>query len=212
MKNLFGKLLIVLTVAVGFASCMKEDGNDDWIKQAEEQERVIDSILTADKNKIKEYIEEHLPDAVEDTVTFDFQYLGKSNVKRGMWYKVQQLPTDDSYEYQVEGNAYKYPKVKLNYTAKLLDGTVVESAEGENFNFAIQSSIINNAWFVSFFPYAIRLNSNDIPVGGLTKDGLKKGSIITVVTPSRYAYASTAKTDIPANSPLVYEFEVISIE
>jgi FKBP-type peptidyl-prolyl cis-trans isomerase len=195
---------------------MKNDGNDDWIKQYEEQERRIDSILTADKTKIQSYVAEHLPDAQEDTVTISFQYLNKPNVKRGFWYKVQQEPTDDSYEYKIGSTSLVYPKVKLNYTAKLLDGTEVESAEGENFDFNQTSAVIKNAWFVSFFPYSIRLNSEDRTVGGLTKDGLKVGSIITVVTPSYFAYGSTAKTTslgtIPANSPLVYEFEVISIE
>lgn len=212
MKNLFGKLLIVLALAVGFVSCMKDDSNDDWLKQLEEQERMIDSVLSADKIKIKEYIEANLPDAIEDTVTFDFEYLKKPNVKRGIWYKVHQLATDDSYEYQIVGNQYKFPRVKLNYTAKLLDGTLVETAENENFDFDAQSSVINNTWFISFFPYSIRLNSNDIIAGGLTEDGLKTGSIITVVTPSQYAYGTSAKTNIPANSPLVYEFEVLSIQ
>lgn len=218
MKNLLGKLLVVLVLALGIASCAKDNNNDDLYKQYEEQERIIDSTLAAQKIDIEAYVNAHLPDAEEDSITIYFQFLDKE-VKRGIWYELDNTAVeDDSYEYEWTGTNYVYPKVKLTYTAKLLDGTIVESAEEENFNFGIQSPVINNAWFVSFFPYSIRLNVTDKIVGGLTKDGLKKDSKITVVTPSYFTYGATKKTgtnempDIPANSPLVYEFTVISIQ
>lgn len=72
---------------------------------------------------------------------------------------------------------------------------------------------MNNVWVYAFFPYSIRFNGNDEIIGGLTKDGLKKGSIFRMVTPSYWAFDTrTNIKDIPADSPLIYEFEVLAIE
>jgi len=222
MKKLFITLGICLFAGLMFSSCNdKGDNMDEYYRQIEEQERKIDASLAADKIKIEDYLaslteEDALFDAEADTVKFPFSILDK-DVRRGLWYKVITPPTDDSYEYKINGTGYlTYPKVKLNYTAKLLDGTLVESVETENFDFGAQSAVINYTWFYSFFPYSIRLNGDDRTVGGLTRDGLKKGSKFAVVTPSYFAYGSVVKTggveNIPANSPLVYEFEVLEIE
>jgi len=71
------------------------------------------------------------------------------------------------------------------------------------------------AWFYSFYPYSIELNAQERVLGGLTEEGLKVGSKFAVVVPSYLAYGSVSKTTdlgtIPANSPLVYEFEVLEI-
>jgi len=187
---------------------------DEYYKQLEKQELRIDSILNAQKIDIEEYVETHLEGAKEDSIYYNYSYIDK-RTKRGLWYRVDSEPTDETYDYKVNSSATAliYPTVKLKYSAKLLSGETVESdTEGSIYNFGVSSSKINSAWIISFFPYSIKLNGNDIVVGGLTKNGLKKGSKITVVTPSPFAYGSTAQSSIPANSPLVYEFEVLSIE
>ncbi len=213
MKKLFKTLFVGFLVA-GFISACNKDDNEDYLKQFEEQELRIDSILNAQKIKIEEYVDANLADAKEDSIYYNYRYINKKT-KRGIWYRVESEPTDNTYEYKVNSTASAliYPVAKLKYSAKLLDGTEVESDEtGSTYNFGLTSSKINSAWIISFFPYAIKLNGDDIVVGGLTKNGLKKGSKITVVTPSPFAYGSAAQSNIPANSPLVYEFEVLEIE
>ncbi|NGF57691.1 FKBP-type peptidyl-prolyl cis-trans isomerase [Parapedobacter sp. SGR-10] len=218
MKKLFKTFVILALGSFVLASC--NDKTDIDLGQYEEEERKFVAALAAEKVKIENYLanlteEDALYEAEEDTVLVPLQFIN-DEVTRGMWYKVITPPTDDSYEYKISGSGYlTYPKVKLNYTAKLLDGTLVESAEGENYDFGSQSAVINYAWLYSFFPYSIRINSEDRVISGLTEDGLKVGSKFVVVVPSYLAYGSVVKTggveDIPANSPLVYEFEVLQI-
>lgn len=215
MKHLFKTLAFVVVGSLTFTSCTK-DNNDDITEQYREQELRIDSILNAQALDIEEYVADNLPDAEQDDIYYPYNYIDKET-KRGFWYKLDNSAVeDDSYEYKWTAAGLTLPKVKLNYTAKLLDGTLVESATGEDFDFKVQSPVINYAWLYSFVPYSVRFNGEDKILEGLTEKGLKKGSKITVITPSVLAYGSTKKTggvsDIPANSPLVYEFEVLEIE
>ena len=154
-------------------------------------------------------------------MTVSVHYLWKKN-KRGLWYQVLETPTDNAYEYkgQLVNSYYGYyfapilPKVKLKYTAKLLDGTIVQKdLEGSTYDLATTSNtIFNSAWQISFVPYIIKHNGENKVVNGLTTQGLKKGSKIKVITPSYWAFEKKKVGEIPANSPLVYEFEVLEIQ
>ncbi|GGH05912.1 hypothetical protein FAZ19_04495 [Sphingobacterium alkalisoli] len=216
MKNLLKPLFAFAIVATTFTSCMEKDDTDyDAIYLREEQ--IIDSIFSAQKLVIEDYVDMHFDNAKEDTIKLTYRYLNKS-IKRGIWFEVLSEPTDDTYEYKVNPNSTQgapiYPKWKLKYKASLLNGTVVqEDSEGTEYSFNTNNpNVYNNAWFISFIPYSLKYSGKDFIYEGLTKNGLKKGSKFRMVTPSYFAFASTAKDKIPANSPLVYEFEVLEIE
>ncbi|MFD1768602.1 FKBP-type peptidyl-prolyl cis-trans isomerase [Sphingobacterium suaedae] len=218
MKKLLKPLFAVAIAAVSFTSCMEKD-NTDYEAQYRKEEQAIDSILNKQKTQIQDYVAstEAFEGATADTVTFRYQYLDKRTT-RGIYYKVVQAPTDNSYEYKLQSNgsqlAYVWPTVKLKYKATLLDGTLVkEDATGTDYSFAsANTKIMNQSWVYAFFPYSITFNGDVVPVGGLTKDGLKKGSIFRMVTPSQWAFGARTDVDkVPANSPIVYEFEVLEI-
>ncbi len=220
MKTLFKPLIVLAFAAVAFSSCMKDNSAENEAEQRQQEEAIAASLAT-DKTKIETYLAANPSEAPEgwqeDKTEVTLTLIGKKPL-RGFWFEVLETPTeedDEAYKYEFSGQGYKAPKVKLTYTASLLNGTEVQSEVNGDFDFATLSNnnkIYNETWFYSFFPKSIRLDGRDIEVGGLTAKGLKKGSKIRVVAPSIWAFRSQAVEDIPANSPLVYEFEVLSIE
>ncbi|MCC2599065.1 FKBP-type peptidyl-prolyl cis-trans isomerase [Sphingobacterium sp. FBM7-1] len=217
MKTLFKPLLVLAVTAIAFTSCMKDDSADREAAQRQQEEAIAAS-LASDELKIEAYLAANPSEGwQEDDTEYPLTLIGKSP-KRGFWFEVLETPTeedDEAYTYEFSGQGYKAPKVKLTYTASLLNGTEVQSEDAGDFDFATlanNTTIYNQVWFSSFFPKTIRSNGEDYPVGGLTAKGLKKGSKIRVVAPSIWAFGSNKVGDIPANSPLVYEFEVLEIE
>lgn len=223
MKTLFKTVMFAAVGAVLFASCNDSSDNYDYEAEYLKQEKAIDSIFQKDAKIIANFVDDTFQ---EDSLKITYNYLDKT-IKRGFWYKVITQPTeenDNAYKYQVNSTGYGLPiiapKVNIKYTARLLDGptvlegTIVENEPGGDYDFASNTSkVINWAWVYSFSPYSIRINeTNTTKIGGLTKNGLKVGSKIIVVSPSYWAYGSTKSDKIPANSPLVYEFEVLSIK
>lgn|SRR5690606_24080813 len=215
MKNLIKPFFAIALAAVTFTSCMK---NDDPIDNTEEYRKIeqrVDSVLTKQKVAIEAYVQNELLNAVEDTVTINLTYLDKV-VKRGIWYQIDAEPTDDSFEYEVTGSGYTIPNAKVKYSVKNLEGTTTYKEDTAGSSYVLggsnaNPSVFNQVWQSSFYPYSIDYNGNTMYPKGLTKEGLKKGSKITVVTPSIWAFDTQNVGDIPANTPLVYEFEVVEI-
>lgn len=221
MKKLFTQLFALVIIGTSLTSCMKNDDTDYEAENIKIEERV-DAILLAEKLKIEEFVHNEYPLAVEDTVLMKYNYINKKT-KRGIWYQELEKANEENekaytYEINANGSQVLYPKVKLKYTAKLLNGTIVqEDIDGSNYDLSVSNTnIIKNIWINAFFPYSIKFNGADIPVRGLTKNGLKKGSKFVVITPSYWAYGDKDATvngkTIPASSSLVYEFTVLSIE
>ena len=222
MKKLFKLMTIALVGSLVFTSCKDNDLDLETGKEANlKAEKKLDSLFSAEKIKIEKYVTDNFTNAIEDTVSVSYQYLGKK-IKRGLWYEILSAPTDDSFEYTGKFVSSYYgsyftanlPKVKLKYTAKLLDGTVVQQeSEGSLFDLSTMSATTyNNVWEMSFVPYSIKYNGNTQITNGLTAKGLKKGSKIRVISPSYWAFYNKSTDKIPAYSPLVYEFEILSIE
>lgn len=224
MKNLFSLLAVAAVMATTFTSCNKDDDYDyaKELEKAKKAEEKLDSLFSAQHLLIQDYVETNFTNPIEDTVTYRFNYIDKK-IKRGIFYQIDSEPTDNSYEYkgQIVNSMYGsyfapiLPKVKLKYSAKLLNGTVVgEDATGSDFDLStMANTIFNNAWQIAFVPYSIQYNGETRVFGGLTSQGLKKGSKIKMITPSPWAFHERAiGTTIPANSILIYEFEVISIQ
>lgn len=224
MKTLFKPFIVLLCAAVTFSSCMKDTSAEDEARQRE-QEEAFEALLLNQQIKIEQYLLEHPSEAPEgwqeDDREIPLYALGK-NVKRGIWFEVLAEPTeedDEAYEYELApgGQDVVRPTVRVNYSVYLLDDDTepVQSGEDEKFDFMTfgsNSSIYAPVWEYAFFPKSYVQNGEDIPYWGLTAKGLKKGSHIRVVTPSPWAFGENQVDDIPANSPLVYEFEVLGIE
>lgn len=176
-----GSALSVLT------SCSDEVGN---VHNPAEQ-------LEIDKQLIKEYVDKNHTDAVlhDDT---------------GIWYEILEEGDTTSYKYKIDTVAKRlvYPTATVLYKGMLLNGTTFDQSKDDKGNaFAINPSGIIQAWVIAFFPE--KIGSQE--VGGLTKKGLTVGSKIRIFTPSYYAYGPRANGSIPANSPLVFEIEVLDI-
>lgn len=221
MKTLFKPFIVLLCAAVSFSSCMKDTSAEDEARQRE-QEEAFEALLASQEDDIEQYRFDHPSEAPEgwqeDEREIPLPTLGRA-VKTGIWFEVLAEPTeedDEAYEYKYSSaGGLVTPTVEINYRVSLLDGTEVQSGEDEKIDFSTFSSntnVFNELWVISFFPKSFRENSQDIPYIGLTAKGLKKGSHIRVVTPSVWAFGEQGTNDIPANSPLVYEFEVLSIE
>src|SRR5690606_13700993 len=193
MKALFKQLLVLAFAAVAFSSCMQDHSAEQEAEPRGQQEAIVAS-LAADKIKIEEYLLDNPSEAPggwqEDDREETFSLLGKT-VKTGIRFEVLAEPTeedDEAFEYEFSSSTGPVPpKVKVNYTATLLDGTEVESGENENIDFATfqsTSNIYNGVWVIAFFPKSFRVNGQDQRYYGLTTKGLKKGSHIRVVAPS----------------------------
>lgn len=230
MKTLLKPLVVLLGVVVAFSSCMNDTSAEDEARQRQEEE-AFEALLAEEKTEIDAYLNANPSQAPggwqEDDREVTLHTIGRT-VKTGIRFEVLEVPTeedDEAYEYELAGGGQSvvYPTVRVNYSVSLLDADEddepVQSGENSQFDFATfsqTSRIYTPAWEFSFFPNSYTLNGESISYVGLTENGLKKGSHIRVITPSVWAYgANVMEADggtIPANSPLVYEFEVLGIE
>jgi len=226
MKTTLLKPVAFAAIAIGavaFTSCVDKGDDTDYEELLRREEVRVDSLLRVQKPDIEAYVQA-LPDVAdwrEDTVKVTFFRLpNQPTVNRGIWYRVvSDADADNTYDYRINssGNAVVLPTLKLKYKASLLNGTEVQSEQtGGDYSFSVlmngPSNVFNVAWYYSFFPYSIKFNGDDKIISGLTKDGLRKGSKLHVVVPSYYAFDQRSVDKIPANSSLVYEFEVVGID
>ena len=223
MKTLFKPLLVLVLATVTLASCMKDTSAEDEARQREIEEKIF-AQLEADTKAIQDFADENPSEAPggwrKDDVDQRFPTLNKT-VKRGYQFEVLADPIpeegEEEYEYKFaqNGQGVIFPKVKVNYSVSLLNGTEVQSGENREIDLATfhtNQEVYTDTWVYSFFPKTIRYNEEDRHIGGLTAKGLRKGSHIRVLAPSLYAFGDQKVGEIPANSPLVYEFEVLEIE
>ncbi|MFC6103562.1 FKBP-type peptidyl-prolyl cis-trans isomerase [Olivibacter domesticus] len=209
MKHTNKLFLLIFGVIILFSACNKTDFDE----LAREQERQ-DSIEEA---RIKNLIKEQAPllkAYVENPSN------GWTNpildTSRGIWYEILTRGQEDSYTYKRSGSGQIVaPKIEVKYKGQLLNGTVFDQTDEQSTNkktfiFNLAQDIIP-AWTIAFLPQKIPYNGQDYAVGGLTSTGLKKGSKIRFVAPSPWGYDTRERDKIPANSPLVFEIEVVDI-
>ena len=219
MKNLFKPLFALAIITTAFTSCMDDGDNTDYEARALAEERTLDSLLSAQKTSIEAYVSTEFTGAtvVRDTATINLPRLGKK-VGRGMYYQVLAQPSDTTYEYKFNGSGFVTPTVKVKYWISTLNKTVVQKDDvGGTYTLNGQNAAFNSTWLYSFYPYSITYNGIEVKVdplrlGGLTRKGLKAGSKFRVITPSIWVETNNTSSSIPPNQPLVYEFEVLSIQ
>jgi FKBP-type peptidyl-prolyl cis-trans isomerase FkpA len=221
MKNLLGLLAAVAFMATTFTSCNKSDGYnyEEQLEAIRKEEMKIDTLLIQQKIAIEKYVTDNFTNAIEDTTKVAFQVLDKK-VKRGIWYEIISPATDNTYEYKLNAsqNGVVYPTWKLKYKVNSLTSETPIFSDQEGTNYTLTGTTNNNiftqAWIIALFPAKYKVNGQDINYIGLTKDGQKKGSKIRVIVPSLYAYGAQGLSakNIAANTPLVYEFEILEIQ
>lgn len=89
------------------------------------------------------------------------------------------------------GNPNPGSNVLVNYKGYLLDGSVFDESNGDPRQFNLNGLI--TAWQI-----------------GIPK--LSKGGKMTLFTPSYLAYGVSSRPGIPANSPLIFEIELINFQ
>lgn len=128
--------------------------------------------------------------AQEDSIIKDYMNRNKLKgeaSKSGLYY-VETL----------KGNGVKAvpgAKVTMQYTGKLLDGTVFDSSIGRS------------------EPFSFPLGQNKVIKGweeGITK--MNKGGKAIFLIPSKLAYGSSSVGKIPANSILIFEVELVDVQ
>ncbi|WP_343540098.1 FKBP-type peptidyl-prolyl cis-trans isomerase [Sphingobacterium thalpophilum] len=214
MKNLLSTLLVGLTLAsIFFASCNKDNFDyDAWEKEQLEKQRIQDSIN-------KKRIEEQYPiikEYVAGNQLQNVQYVDSL----GIAYQLLAAGEETSYSYSFNSSGgIIAPDVIVKYIGKLVpSGTVFQQTE-EGKTAELNLSQVIQAWKIAFIPKSISFNGKDIPVGGLTLTGLKKGSKIRIIAPSPFGYGDTGKqgsssssVSIPAKTPLDFTIEVVDIK
>src|SRR5690606_9525289 len=194
-----------------------DDNGSDWADEQRRRDSInnarIEALLDEQAPILKDFAEEHIPDAILDDST-------------GIWFKIHEPGEEGSYsKWLVPGSmgglALARPTVEVKYTGKLLNGDVFDETSAddpEDKTRSFQLGGLIPAWDISFYPKEVRLNGNDYKIGGLTEKGLQKGAIIELVAPSPYCYDNREQKNkdgevtIPANSPLHFYIEVVNIK
>ncbi|HTN20108.1 MAG TPA: FKBP-type peptidyl-prolyl cis-trans isomerase [Pelobium sp.] len=152
---------ILLIAFLGFSACKKEKYIDRTALVYEQYGK--DTVI------INKFIADNDIPAVKDS-TFDVYY---QIIEPG---EGDTIPTD-------------YSIITINYTGKLLNGTVFDQGVSKEF----QLGTLINGW---------RL--------GIPK--IRKGGKIRLIIPSGFGYGDVARTGIPANSILDFDIELKDIK
>ncbi|WP_437921035.1 FKBP-type peptidyl-prolyl cis-trans isomerase [Sphingobacterium sp. LRF_L2] len=204
MKKLLKFLFVFAIALAGFASCSKTDDFD--YEKAVEEERIKDSLNNV---RIKKLIAEQAP----ELKAFADEHLtnGILHDSTGIWYEVIAAGDDASYDYSVSNGYVVAPTLSVKYKGTLLNGNIFDE-KTEDVKLSLANVI--RSWQLLILPKTLRFNGYNYQLGGLTTNGFKKGAKLKLVTPSPYAYDTSASTDgkIPANSPLYFEIEISEIK
>jgi len=135
----------------------------------------------------------------------------------GIWYEVIDPGETGSYTYTVRdtlNSKVTYTHARVKYEGKLLNGVVFDKFEADTgaitpvyFNFTTGDAALIQAWNLVFIPK----NVAGVTFDAVTQTGLQVGSKIRFVTPSIWGYRNNQQAKIPANSPLDFTIEVISL-
>lgn len=98
--------------------------------------------------------------------------------------------------------------ITVNYAGALPNGTVFDTSVKE---VAVEAGIDQEGR--TYQPYTFTLGSTGVISGwNVAVSGMKKGEISQIILPASYAYGEAGIPGvIPANSPLIFQIEVVDI-
>jgi hypothetical protein len=149
-------------------------------------------IFQDDKKAIKEYIS-------ENPLPLNKQYSDDISALYMFW-EVSVDPT-------VNNNILRADTVKLNYTGKTLDNKIFDSS--------IEQVAKDAGVYVAsrkYGPLTAPLIGGFIPGFEFATSLMRPGEKAIVIFPSMLGYGSQAQKDIPANSPLIFELELLEVK
>lgn len=163
MRNLLIFVVAVSSMLI-FGSCLKSEDTTTYQKEFQSQ-------LSTDKMTITQFLVN--------------KGIKASEHESGIFFAIEEKGTGD-YDY-----VGKNPTIRVNYTGRLLDGTVFDSTEGKPIEFKLGQVILG--WQIG-----IQL--------------IQKGGKIRLIIPSGYAYGNRSAGKIPANAILDFDIELIDIK
>jgi len=196
MKKIIYFAFAAVIGAVMFTSCNKDNGPTfDPLAQFELEKPII-----------KNYVTANYPNMVYSSDT------------TGMWFEVLEPGVTNSYKYVIVDTTDRFgtnikairpPEITVRYTGKLVSNNSVFDSNTSDAGFKFKLDQVIAAWQIAFQPKSI----GDQKILGLLPKGLQVGSKIRFVTPSGLGYGNRNDIGkIPANSPLYFEIEVLSIK
>lgn len=193
----FGKLIVLTALtASAFTSCIKDQEYYDPAAQYQLEKPIIE-----------EYAKTTLTNPVFDEET-------------GIWYEILNPGESGSYTYTVKDTSNQkvtYTEARVKYEGKLVKtGVVFDKFEADTgaimpiyLNFTTGQIGMIMSWNYVFIPTDIGGFNWD----GIFTNGLQKGTKIRFVTPSTLGYYNRSDIPkIPANSPLDFTVEVLSLK
>lgn len=203
MKKILTSISIVFTLGLILliSSCNKDKETFDPLAQLELEKPVIEA-----------YVKKNYPNAVQ-------------HEKSGIWYEVIQVSEEVTYEYPLKdtlNQKWIWTQGIINYKGKLIsNGAVFDQTKDPSVGTELplymsltsgQGSVIN-AWLMAFYPKKYMNGLQELNLGMIFEKGAQKGTKFRIITPSYYAYGNRDDIgQIPANSPLDFEIEVLKLE
>lgn len=109
---------------------------------------------------------------------------------------IHKLPEGILYRVMVKGTGTKSPNIRsvvcVNYVGRFIDGREFDSSYGQGIPVAFRLSDLISGWKIAL-------------------SHMHTGDKWEVVIPSELAYGSRSNGEIPGNSTLVFEIELVSI-
>lgn len=100
--------------------------------------------------------------------------------------------------------------VKVDYTVRLLDGTLIDTS---NEALAKENNVFSAQRPGGYKPYEFTLGNREVIEGwDLGVPSVDKGGKAKLLVPSQYAYGARNSGPIPPNSVLVFDIEVVDFE
>lgn len=156
-----------------------------------DNESTVEAILIQDKEAILKYLE-------ENPLEGEKEYIDEDAGIYMFWERVSESGVKPA----------RFDTVSVDYTGKLLTNRVFDSS--------IESVARDNGVFNpqrNYIPLRFLMGGGQLIEGFESAIGLmEQGDKATVIFPSIFGYGSSAENGIPANSPLIFEIEVIEIK